>query len=286
MQFEFWVCNDTHDIPKHARLRYQLEIETVEDSGRYSTIFAQEITARIRECASTFQGFLKLRAPRVTQRTKAQLRLALAERSGRLIHDTAIDLELSPAQPALASSIAVLGNGTGNAARLARELGSRRGVRPELYLVEDFAAFSKRRRAIDAAVERGAVVVFIELPPGEYAIGGTKLKIEPCSMGPRHFVSRATGHPLVADFEPADFRFWYDASSDRVRPLLDSIVTASDWTPILLVDRCDDGNAPAGTFAVAELSRGRGVYRVCQLTLAGRTINPVARRFASRLLSL
>lgn len=276
LRFEAWVCNDTHAVPPGARLRYQLEV-----AGQ--VVFAQETAARIEKCRSTFQGFLKLRAPVVTARTPAVVRLAIAQ-AGKLLHDTAVEIELFPAAPAVATPVVVVGKRDGKAAQLARELGLPRATRGGVYLVDDFAAFAKRRRTIEAAVVRGAQVVFLELAAGEYAIGGTRLKVENCGMSPVHFVSRDTGHPLVAGFGPADFRLWYDPAQDRITPLLHTTFTADGWTPVLATGKIGWGAPGVPALATAEKRDGAGVWCLCQVALAGRTAtNPVAGMFARRL---
>ena len=119
------------------------------------------------------------------------------------------------------------------------------------------------REEVDAAVAGGALAVFIELPAGTYEIAGSLVRVEPCGMGGRHFVSRDTGHPLVAGFEPEDFKFWYDPSVDRPGPLLETVLDAPGWAPVLM-----SGNGGweidwHATPAAVELSaRRRGVSRV------------------------
>ncbi len=282
MLFEVWICNDTHEIPRGASLRYQLET-----GGR--VVFAQQAPARVEKCQSTFQGFLRLVAPPVPTRTQAVLRLALASGGGGVLHHTTLELDLFPLPArSLPPSVAVIGSPRGKAAALARQLACPRGVSSTIFLVDDFAAFTSRRRELEAAVERGAVLVFLELPEGEYEIGSTQVKIVPCGMGARHFVARNTGHPLVCDLQPEDFKFWYDPALDRVSPLLETTFTAPGWTPILTSGNGRwGGTAWEPTLAAAELQRGSGRYRLCQVRLAGRVnANPVARIFAERLLRM
>jgi hypothetical protein len=72
---------------------------------------------------------------------------------------------------------------------------------------------------------------------------------------------------------------------DRPTPLLDTVIEKTDWTPILM-----SGNGGweidwHATPAAVEKRHGAGTYRICQVKLAGRLINPVARIFAGRLVS-
>ncbi|HEY3343076.1 MAG TPA: glycoside hydrolase family 2 TIM barrel-domain containing protein [Anaerolineae bacterium] len=290
MQFECWVCNDTHDIPPGALLRYQLEL-----GGKI--IFAQQTKARMEPCSSTFQGFLKLKAPatRGARRTKATLRLALAQPDGTLLHDTAMEIDVFDSTQCEAAegqrrAAYILGARNGKAAQLARELSLpvafSGAIRPgAVILVDDMARYAARATDVAKAVESGATVVFVELPPGDYEIAQSKVKVEPCGMGGRHFISRDTAHPLVEGFGPGDFKFWYDPAVERPAPLLDSVLEVSGWTPILM-----SGNGGweidwHATPAAVELRQGAGTYRICQVKLAGRLLNPVARIFAQRLVS-
>ncbi len=284
IQVECWVCNDTSHTPP-AQVRYQLELD-----GR--VVFAQQTRAKIEACRSTFQGFLKLPAPQVSRRSKAVLRLALFETNGRQIHDTALEMDVFPApqeNSASAGRVRVIGSRNGRAAQLARELGLRPvfagAIRPDdVILIDDMARYAAQQSLIEFAVERGALAVFVELPAGNHEIGGTAVRVEPCGMGGRHFVSRDTGHALVTGFEPEDFKFWYDPAVDRPSPLIETVIEAPGWTPILM-----SGNGGwevdwHATPAAAALQRGAGAHRVCQVKLAGRLVNPVARLFAARLL--
>jgi len=92
-----------------------------------------------------------------------------------------------------------------------------------------------------------------------------------------HFLSRATGHPLVAGFEPFDFRFWYDEKSDLITPLANAKFSGNGWNVVLKAQ---------GTMAVAERAYGRGRVILCEALLTDRlAANPTARMFAERLLT-
>jgi hypothetical protein len=154
--------------------------------------------------------------------------------------------------------------------------------------VDDYAAYRRRRQNIDRAVAAGARAVFLELPVGEYEIGGSKVRVVDCVMKAREFVSRATGHRLVAGFEPEDFKCWFEPKAGYFRPLLATMFEADGWKPILT-----NGNGIWGAgawkkmLAAAEKPAGHGAFVICQVELAGRTRhNPVAGIFARRLLEM
>jgi hypothetical protein len=130
-------------------------------------------------------------------------------------------------------------------------------------------------------------VVFLELPVGEYKLAGSPGKVQECFMRPRHFVSRATGHPLVAGFAPEDFKCWFEPSAGYITPLLSTVLEAEGWRPILASGNARADGAWEPKLAAAEKPFGKGVYIICQIALAGRTRhNPPAWLFARRLLGL
>ena len=124
----------------------------------------------------------------------------------------------------------------------------------------------------------------LEIPEGDHEIAGDQIVVLACGMGARHFVSRDTGHPLVAGFEPTDFRFWYDPDEDRPSPLLRTTFDAHGWTPILTAGNGGWSGEWRPMLAAAEKIIGKGRVRICQVSLAGRTVNPVAESFALRMI--
>jgi hypothetical protein len=286
MRFEAWVCNDFDAAVEGAELRYQLEI-----AGAAPRIcFSQAAPAMIPACAPAFQGYIDLVAPEVAERTRATVRLAVVSATGEVLHDTAVEIELFPRIELSAGPVAVIDRADGPAGRLAQELGVRtvgleglpgRGV----ILVGDMERYVAHADAAMAAVEAGATAVFLDLPVGKHQIAGETLDVQRCGMSARHFVSRATGHPLVGELQPTDFRFWYDADAGHVTPLLATTFTAEGWQPILMSGNGDWSSGWGPALAAAEKPYGAGTLRVCQVALAGRTTgNPTARIFAARLL--
>ena len=136
-------------------------------------------------------------------------------------------------------------------------------------------AFAKTEPQIAAAVHNGALAVLLNLRPGKYHVGGSDVAVD--APGELHFVSRATGHPLVAGFQPDDFKFWCDAKLDRVSPLLRTPgFQAAAWSPVL---------STFGKMAVGCKADGKGRWCISQIELADRIAgNPVAAIFAQRLL--
>ena len=279
MPFEFWVCNDTATAGKGFELHWQIE-----EGGR--VVFAQQSRARVHAMQSVFQGFFSPPAPPVQSRGRYTLRLALAE-GKRLLHDTAVEYEVFP-DLGSPGQVAVIAMGTGKAQRLLAELRVKPAEgQPKVILVDSFSDYARRRRSLEREVSAGARLVFLELPPGEYAIAGSGVRVEECSMRPRHFVSRATGHPLVAGFAPEDFKCWFEPAAGHITPLLASVFEGAGWRPILGSGNARADGAWEPRLAAAERRSGKGAYVICQIALAGRTRhNPAAQRFARRLIGL
>lgn len=282
---EAWICNDTHERPAGLRLIYRLDFGgDIVGGGRASCALPRMGSA----CA----GRIVIPAPATDTRREAILRLALVDRNGRALSESALSLAIFPRQAMDAGTTAdIIGSRTGPAAALARALGLRpawgRAPAPtSLIVVDDIGLYRARARGIDRAVRGGAMAVFLELPPGDHVVGGVPVAVKACGMGPVQFVSRATGHPLVRDFAPFDFRFWYDARAGYPTPLARTIFCAEGWTPILASGIGGWVNAPwKPALAAAERRDGWGCWRICQVELAARIDgNPQASIFARRLL--
>lgn len=286
MELEAWVCNDLPTAPSGASLRYQLEMDG-------QVVLAQRAPATVPVSGSAFQGYLPFPAPNVQARTPITVRLALLDEQDTVLHDSALTLEIFPASPVVESPAAViLGAEGGPATQLADELGltllpSDQLQQAALILIDDPTQFDAQAPAVAETVERGATAVFLELPVGEHALADSQVKVDRAGMSPRHFVSRKTGHSLVDGFQPNDFRFWHDNRTGYVTPILSTTFSADGWDTVLTSGNGDWSSGWGPALAAAEKRQGAGVFRICQVSLAGRTItNPAARLFAQRLLGL
>lgn len=279
-----WLCNDLKEIPPDATLRYQ-----VESSGMI--VHAGTAPAQALACDSAFQGWLEFAAPATTQRGGLTVRLGLFDAKGSLMHDTALNLDLFPVVPeSERQSVLVIGLPDGKAAKLATELGlipsfTNMPTSTSVILIDNLKAFSAVEPAVTRSVRDGAKAVFIELPVGTHSLAGDRLTIEEAGMNPRHFVSRASGHPLVKDFAPDDFKFWFDSAAGGPRSLLDTVFQAPGWKPLLLSGQGGWSGNWGPALAAAEKPDGSGSWLICQVSLQGRLVgNPPARLFAQRLL--
>ena len=282
---EAWLCNDLDVLPEHTSLVYQLELDG-------EIVAAQRNPAKVVRCGSAFQGFVDFRVPDVVRRSEMVVRLALLYGDETVLHDTALSFDVFPSIAPAPVRACVIGAPHSEAQRLAAELGVETipldAVRPgDVMLLSECepSRLDCDLNEIIARVAQGATAVFLGLPPGEYTLSEECIQVQPCGMNPRHFCSRATGHPLVADLKPNDFWFWYDAAAGYVTPFLPSTFTAPGWTPILTSGNGDWSGGWGPALAAAEKPHGRGLLRICQVSLADRTRhNPVARLFANRLL--
>lgn len=273
---EAWVCNDTNEIPQGWELGCQLELD-----GR--VLLAQRMPVHVRAGEAAFQGQLHVPLPAVTSRQAVKLRLALVTAKGSVHHETDVEIEVWPRGLARAGELAkATAAGKGVAARLIAELGCAPGQ--DILAIDDPLAFTRDTEEIHRAVERGATAVLLEIPEGELQVAGSRVRFETAGMESRHFVAREPSHPLVADFRPNDFRFWFDPALDRPAPLLNTLFFADEsWAPILRTGQGGWGREWEPALAAAEKAYGNGRFILCQVTLAGRLINPGARIFAERV---
>jgi hypothetical protein len=184
----------------------------------------------------------------------------------------------------------VIGDAGGTAWRLCSELGLE--LLPadaiesaSVVLIDDYAAYKRIEKSVLRCVRNGKTALFLDLPAGRYGISGDSIEVNECGMGARHFVSGATGHRLVSDLKSGDFSFWFDEDRGYISPILSATMSAPGWNPILSSGNGDWASGWTTVLAAAERKYGRGVLRLCQVSLAGRVrSNPVARIFAHRMM--
>lgn len=283
--FEAWICNDRNDIPRGACWVCQLEV-----AGK--VVWADRFAARIPACSSLCQGRVRLKIPALTDRTTGVLRMAVKDSAGRILNASAITLDLFPRRtPSPTSPDIILGGSPqGPAAQVVRDLklNIQRKIRDPRRTVVVFdhpADLVRAESWLKPALEQGARVVGFNLPEGEHPMFGERITVKVCGMGPVFFVSRDTHHPMVADFKPDDFKFWYDRAAGLVMPLMTHAFNAEGWTPILKSGNGGWQGEWGPALAAAEKPIGQGCLRICQVSLRDRTAdNPVAEIFARRLL--
>jgi hypothetical protein len=156
----------------------------------------------------------------------------------------------------------------------------------DVILIDDFSKYAEAGHQVNKLAELGKIVIFIELGAQQYDIANTKVNIEKTSMGDYYFVSAQTDHPAVRNFEPFDFRFWYDGQKKLIEPILPYTISAPAWKPILTSGATDWLSDKGTAMAAAELKYGKGCFRICEVELADRvSYNPTALIFLNNLLN-
>ena len=125
--------------------------------------------------------------------------------------------------------------------------------------------------------ENENTVLISGLKNGTYEIAGETVTIEDCPKTGVYFLSRKTGHPDVAEFEPMDFRMWYDAKLDRLSPIAKLCFRSEGFRPILIANGDFDPR-----LVVAEKYYEGKRYIVSTADL--RLENPIAKRFLRNLM--
>ena len=196
--------------------------------------------------------------------------------------------EVFPGIEPVGQEVTVIGKENGKARKLALDLGCKPGddLQNDVFLIDDFQAYLKDSTAINKLVKNGAKAIFLELPTGTYQLPNGEITVEPTAMGKYYFASPATGHGLVKEFEPFDFRFWYDEKPGYITPLLGSYFRGDGWKPILSSGSVNWEKDMGIVMASGEKKYGKGKFLVCQLILSGRVNeNPTAKMFGKKLIT-
>lgn len=282
---EAWICNDMIEVPKATVLRAMVKLD-----GKLLASFSH--VADVPSCSSTYQGSISYIAPELVERGKLEVFLALCDSQGNILHDTSVVIDVYPSKITKRFSVAVLGAPNGKAYRLLEELGLdavawESDSRCEVIVVDDASLLSIHNQELQELVKTGSRMVVLDLEPGEYSLLGEAVSVKSSSMQPLHFVSRKTGHPMVAGFQPDDFRLWHSSDKGYIEPLLFHTLQASDMKPVLLSGNTDEAGNWGSALAVAEKHFGEGILLLCQVVLHGRcSTNPAAEEFALRLLGM
>lgn len=278
---EAWVCNDLNSVPAGYQLKYQIEKD-----GK--VVFANQVSANIPINSSQFQGFIKWKTPSVSSRTAYILRVALMNENGECKFQNKFEFEVLPKPPVSKKKVFVLAKSDGTAEALARQAGCHRASTLEtadVIIIDDFTKYSESESEVNKLVSLGKIVVFLELRSEQYRIAGTIVSVEKTSMGDYYFASPETGHPMVKDFKPFDFRFWYDGRKGLIEPILANTFSATTWNPILSSGASDWVSDRGTVMAAGELKYGKGVFRICEVELVDRIgFNPTALIFLNNLL--
>lgn len=276
---ETWICNDLPRKLKNLGLEFNLEMD-----GRL--VRSAKSSCEADPCSPLCVGATKIQIPHVDQRRDIELGVSLMDAEGNVIHDNSVTFSVFPSSKPLSARVYCPDSDL-RAKKFLRCLGAELCEDPgiaDVFCHTDYEIFQKNREVTERAVKSGATALLLKLPIGKYEFGDQSVSIVHAGMGPRHFVSIATEHPLVAGFEPGDFRFWYHDSLKRVAPILETVIDSPDSDPILLSG--NGGWSVPWDYcpAAIEIPDSNGVWRIVQLELIDTLIgNPVAREFSRRL---
>lgn len=275
IDLEAWVCNDLNSVDRDLELRYRI-------TDGESVIASGKTDAECESNAATFQGLLSFNAPETATRKTIAAHLAIVSKDGQTLNDTKFEIDIFPERkPLLNSNVSIHGRDG-----LAEELDANQVQDDATILISDM---SKLRDNLDELLEKvaaGSRLVILELDPGEYQFGEHTVSVKTSTFNSLHFASRRTGHPLVADFQPHDFKHWYDPTQDRIAPFLHNTFVCDTAKPILLSGNTDENGEWTSALAAAELLHGKGSILISQTRLKGLTrANPPAYQFAQRLIN-
>ncbi|MBC2594417.1 glycoside hydrolase family 2 [Ruficoccus amylovorans] len=277
---EVWLANDLDESPEGLSVWYDVR------SG--DRLLAHgESPVQARRCAPTALGKIPVDLPEVVERESLEVGITLL-REGRAVHESSVTLEVFPALKPVEALVATLPGDDGARKLLLQSGASEVDFCPQAntILIASAEAYYRNKQEVDAAVRAGATALLLNLPVGVHTLGSCRLEVREAGMGPRHFVSLAEGHPLVGDFRPQDFKFWYDEALGYASPILRTVLEAPGWTPILNSGNGDWQNPWCSVPVATEISDGEGCWRVCQVSLENRVrTNPVAHVFLLALLN-
>lgn len=278
---ELWVANDIDEVLEGCMLHYEVRRE-----GR--TIAFGSVPAKVERCIPSVQGVLEVNLPIAGVRPNITLAAALVDSSGTPLYDTELTLEVFPNITSQNAQVFVFGDELA-AISMLDALGLQRAASPiekaEIVLITNAAAYLAAPEKVDRAVRHGATAILLSLPVGNHRVGDSTIQVRAAGMGPRHFVSCDSGHPLVEGFQSQDFKFWHDENLGHATPLLTTVLEGETWSPILQSGDGGWGRAWESVPVAVERSEQAGCWRICQMEIMNRLeTNPCAALFARRLL--
>jgi len=231
---ELWVLNDTSRRPERLSVVYRIERDG-------EVLMIDQCEASAEPVGAAFQGRLRWPTPTVDAPTPLTLRATLLDEAGAVLHDHTVTITLWPAPDAkrlAGRDVAILGRAGERAWRLAEAFGATptwwtEQANPDLVIADEARMAAGARAALDRYLQAGGALLGLPQPVGEtWPIGAAGVTVQ---QGRDHqFVSRKTGHPIVAGFDPFHFSFWYDADRDRIAHLMDGHLEGESLTPITL----------------------------------------------------
>lgn len=278
---EVWIANDTSEEPDNLHIRYDI-------SCNGKILHSGQTPVKAARCAPLAIGTIPTQLPHTNSRQQLEVGATLM-RGNTPVHESTVQIEVFPAKAASEEPVCVL-----QGDKPALNLLEQAGILPctidsptedKTILITSYEAYLDSKPSVDAAVRGGATALLLNMPEGSHSLGNSTLSILPAGMGPRHFASLAP-HPFTRDLRPQDVKFWFDETKGYVSPLLNTVLEASGWTPILNTGNGDWQNPWHSVPAAAETADGAGRWRVCQVSIEGRIrTNPVAHSLLLKFLN-
>jgi len=291
IEVEARVCNDMDEKLKNVKLCYQvlLDDELIQSGKKNIDIAASDVT---------FAGFIPVDIPETKDRKALKIQLAVINDNDEVVNNYETVIGVFPKEGANLGKICFVGESEEIRKQIAQcfeytDTLLDKADKDTVILTFDVEKYKETENRLLNLIEKGAKVILFTLPDGETEIAGTMLNVTKCPSRPVHFVSRNTGHPIVADFGPKDVRHWYNEKEDCITPILYETFDAEGFTPILTGGKRGERTTenPQGKWesanAVAEKKIGEGYLRICQINMQDRiNKNPVAQTIFKRLITM
>ncbi len=283
LKVEAWIANDLNTVPAGWRIQYQWE------QGK-KLLVSGDAGAMIDPNRARFQGFIKLIAPLVGQRTPSRLRLQLVDEKGVARHETDMEFTIFPSEKYTCPTVWLSPDGTGVAHALAKEIDCTLTDQPadaSVLLIDNMTTWQQNREMIEDLVRQGKTAILLQPQPGVHLVAGDTLQVQRTTMGQYYFASPVKEHPAMKTFQQRDIWWWFDGRKGLVRPLLSEMSEGKGWTPLVTTGQTGWVGANDYAFAVAERKLGKGYIRLCHIQLAGRVgYNPMASQLLRTLMKV
>ncbi len=293
INIETRICNDLDEEITDAKLHYQVYLGD-------NLLLASKKAVVIPACDCAFQGYLPIELPAVKERSQLKIQLALIRDDGEMLSNYELDLDVFPRSNSALGKVCALGASKAFEEKLCKAyelslLDITAADQDTTILVFDLEQYNAQEAAILKLVEDGAKILFFTLPMGTTKIAGTEISVSRPATRPLHFVARNSEHPMVADLQKHDIRYWFDEEKGFISPILKESFDAEGFEGILTTKkRVNDPNSKlkgvtsgiwSKTFAAAERKHGNGWIRICQIDLQNRILtNPVATTLLERMI--
>jgi len=286
-KMEFWIFNDEPIAPQNLEIAwYVLNGDKV--------LFAAKRPAQIKPSGSEFQGYFRWKTPKVKTRTSFEIYLALQDLNGKILHDYSQIIEVFPKldlSDLKEVKAVILGSKGGKAWKLANVLGLSAHdfssdiskSPPDIVICDDPKELSKNSPEISLYVSNGGSLLLLEQEEARvWELPNLKIEVVPNSQRKDaighiglDFVSCSTGHPIVEDFHPRDFSYWYDFEKDRWDYIARFLIMGCEGKPII-----KSREIPV----TAEFQYGRGKIIANQVEVVSRIPNhPIALNFVVKM---